>query len=82
MIYSNMFLFIEKKPYDEIQIGIMPDQKEIMPTMIKWVENYRKKKYRRVKLYYTSDDISVYEIINDPGSSNVLNVLFHKNMEN
>lgn len=78
---SNLFVFLEKKPYDEIEVGIMPDQQEVMPAMINWLNSYRTKKYRKVKLYFDSSDILVYEIVNNSSSSNVYNVLFHKNME-
>lgn len=74
---SNVFVFLEKKPYNEIQIGILPDQKQIMENMSKWISNYKKKKYRTERLYFSSHDVKVYELVNNPKTSNVYSVLFH-----
>lgn len=73
----NIFLFVENKPYDKIQAGILPNKENIMTNMNRWLYKNGKLKQRNIKIYYKSPEVNVYEIINSPDNSSILNVLFH-----
>lgn len=77
----NIFVFVEDKPYDKIRSSVLNKQKSKMKRVNSWIRKQKQKKYRKIKTYYKSSGITVYEIINDPYSSSVHNVLFHNTTE-
>jgi len=80
-VLPNIFVFMENKPYDKIQPGILPHQQEVMRDMYSWIKSYKRKKYRRIKVYYRSHDFTVYKIINNPGRSSIYDILFNSKSE-
>ena len=74
---ASIFLMIEKPDSKIIQRGILDDQTKVMREMSWWLKSYRQKPGRTVHTYYHDKEVEVVELVNDPGASDITDVLWH-----
>ena len=74
---SSIFIFVEKPPYGAIQQGILYNSGSVMQDLEQWIEGYRRMENRRIKTYYETEGVIVYELINRTGESLIWDVLLN-----
>ncbi|MDZ7693498.1 MAG: hypothetical protein U5K69_20665 [Balneolaceae bacterium] len=73
----SIFVFVEKPPYGSIQQGILYNSSNVMRNIEQWFSQFRELEGRTVNTYYSSDQVTVYEIVNRKGEAEIDEVLLH-----
>ncbi len=74
---ASIFVFAEKPPYESIQQGILYNSASVMQEIEQWIADYRELPGRRVNVFYSDENTTVYELINRPNESEIEDILYN-----
>lgn len=79
---ESVFVFIENPPFNSISPQVLYNSASIMKSVENWIKIFKSKKQREINIYYKSAQLTVFEIVNRKGGSNLKDLLFRIRDEN
>lgn len=73
---ASIFVFVEKPVSNSIQQGILYNAPVVMRQVTTWLDDFARRPGRQVNMFYETDTVAIYEIVNKSTESRVSDILW------
>jgi len=79
---ASVFIFIERSDHITIPSHVLYDAKKTMKNVLDWITDYELKRDKLIRIYFRSEYVTVFEIVNERRESDNSDLLYNTRYEN